>query len=364
MVGAIKDRRALDAIRTALSQPSRTGARYARWQFDALARLLDVSRLGGEGAKFSRELIGEESVRRLIVEARKCVADESVPNPERVAAVSLVGALALNDDADRERLLRLLKPQVDGSIQIAAVEALGRSSHRSIPQQLIGDWKTYSPGVRSAVLDVLLSRPEWTRTLLSSLEDMCTDSAEIDSTNRSRLLSNPDPEIKARAEAIFSQRAGRRDEVLKAYQKSLAIKGNASTGAIIFQKNCASCHRIGKVGIEVGPDLSALKDRSPEALLIAILDPNRAFEAKYTSYTVATTDGRVLTGLVENESGNSVLLKRQEGKRESLLRSEIERMIASGQSLMPEGIEKDLPPQALADLIAFLTETFAPTPSR
>ena len=37
-----------------------------------------------------------------------------------------------------------------------------------------------------------------------------------------------------------------------------------------------------------------------------------------------------------------------------LLRSQIEEMTASSQSLMPEGLEKDLKPQDLADLIAYV----------
>ena len=108
------------------------------------------------------------------------------------------------------------------------------------------------------------------------------------------------------------------------------------------------------MGVEVGPNLGALKDKTPEALLIAILDPNRAFESRYANFTVATTDGRVLTGMIASETASAVTLRRQEGKEEVLLRSEIEEMSASGQSLMAEGLEKDLSHRDLADLIAFL----------
>ncbi len=117
---------------------------------------------------------------------------------------------------------------------------------------------------------------------------------------------------------------------------------------------------MGNEGVEVGPDLAALNDKSPESLLIAILDPNRAFEAKYASFAVATVDGRVLNGLIANESGTAVTLRRQDGKEDALLRSEIQEMSASGQSLMPEGLEKDLKPQDLADLIAYLAASGPP----
>ncbi len=114
---------------------------------------------------------------------------------------------------------------------------------------------------------------------------------------------------------------------------------------------------MGKVGVEVGPDLATLNDKSPESLLIAILDPNRAFETKYVSFSVATVDGRVLNGLIASESATAVTLRRQDGKEDVLLRSEIQEMAASGQSLMPEGLEKDLKPNDLADLISFLVSS-------
>ena len=125
------------------------------------------------------------------------------------------------------------------------------------------------------------------------------------------------------------------------------------------RKLCASCHRLGNEGVEVGPDLAALADKSPESLLIAILDPNRAVETKYVGFTIATTDGRILSGLVSNESATAVTLRRQDGKEDVLLRSQIEEMTSSGQSLMPEGMEKDLKPRDLADLIAFLASAGA-----
>ncbi len=88
--------------------------------------------------------------------------------------------------------------------------------------------------------------------------------------------------------------------------------------------------------------------------MIAILDPNRAFETRYAAFTIGTVDGRVLNGLIASESATAVTLRRQEGKEDVLLRSDIQEMSASGQSLMPEGVEKDLKPADLADLIAYI----------
>jgi putative heme-binding domain-containing protein len=67
-----------------------------------------------------------------------------------------------------------------------------------------------------------------------------------------------------------------------------------------------------------------------------------------------TNDGRVLTGLVSEENEQRVVLKIQGGKVETIARDEIEEMTVSPLSLMPEGVEKQLTPEELADLFAFL----------
>ncbi len=138
------------------------------------------------------------------------------------------------------------------------------------------------------------------------------------------------------------------------YLPSLAMKGDVTAGKAVFTRVCATCHRLDEMGFEVGPNLGALKEKSPEALLISILDPNRAFESRYANFTVATTDGRLITGLVASETASSVTLRREDGKEDVVLRRDIEEMTASSKSLMPEGLEKELTPRDMANLIAFL----------
>jgi putative heme-binding domain-containing protein len=108
------------------------------------------------------------------------------------------------------------------------------------------------------------------------------------------------------------------------------------------------------VGKAVGPDLAGLRNKSPQVLLEAILDPNRAVEDKFIAYSATTQDGRSVTGLVQVESGNSITLAAADGQVHTLLRDEIEEFMATGRSLMPEGFEKAISPERMADLLAFL----------
>ncbi len=336
-----------DLVR-AVGTPEGQGGRFAPWQFSALAGLLDSARTNAEIGKAIQALDA------LWKAARALAEDDQASEEDRLLAVRLLGREPEHTEADRDRLAGFLRPQISSRLQQAAVGALGRTSDRRVPETLLAGWKAHSPQLRSAILDAILSRDAWTATLLSSLEDQCTPAAEIDPAHRRRLLDHRDSRLQERARAVFSAESGTRQTVVASYRSALAATGDPTAGAAVFKRVCATCHKVGNEGVEVGPDLATLTDRSPDSLLTAILDPSRAVEAKYTNFTIATTDGRVLTGMVASETATAVTLRRQEGKEDVLLRSDIEAMAGSGQSLMPEGLEKDLTPKDVADLIAFL----------
>ncbi len=85
-----------------------------------------------------------------------------------------------------------------------------------------------------------------------------------------------------------------------------------------------------------------------------MLDPNREVNGLFAEYVVETKDGRTLSGLLASETTTAVTLRKAGGETESIKRAEIEKLRSTGLSLMPEGLERQLDVQAMADLIAFL----------
>jgi putative heme-binding domain-containing protein len=129
---------------------------------------------------------------------------------------------------------------------------------------------------------------------------------------------------------------------------------------MLYGKTCVQCHRSGTAGHQVGPDLASVQNKSPADLLVAILDPNREAQPSFQTYTAVTRQGTIHTGLIASETAASLTLKRAEAKEDVVLRETLEELISTGQSLMPEGLEKDLDKQALADLIAFIKSQAPP----
>jgi putative heme-binding domain-containing protein len=140
----------------------------------------------------------------------------------------------------------------------------------------------------------------------------------------------------------------------------LSLPGDPLKGRAIWAKNCVVCHYFRGEGAGVGPNLGALTDKTPEDFLVAILDPNDAVEPRFTAYNIETKDGRSLTGIVSAENATTLTLMQAGGTHETILRSDISEIHASGLSLMPEGLDQNMSPQDLANLIAYLNS--APHP--
>jgi putative heme-binding domain-containing protein len=135
---------------------------------------------------------------------------------------------------------------------------------------------------------------------------------------------------------------------------------NVAQGKQVFAKHCASCHQLEDKGTNIGPDLTAISDKSMPAMLTAILDPNRAVEEKYLDYNVLTTSGQIQHGILVNESATAISIATPEGKTVSILRNQLEQLKATGKSLMPEGLEQVLSPQDVTDVVGYVQSISVP----
>jgi putative heme-binding domain-containing protein len=359
MATALGDRQATVSLLQAVAAPEK--GRYAPWQFHALGGLLDtLDQRGTPLAKLQTE--GDADLKAavrhldgLFAAARSLAADEKPPAAERAAAVRLLGRGPDHQQEDVKALADLLVPQTGEELQAAVVGTLGRLRDPRVPEVLLAGWKGYSPSLRSRVLDALLGRDDWSRAVLDAVEHKQVLAQEVGAAHRQRLLQNRHAALRDLAAKVFAGAVNPdRAKVVAAYRSVLALAGDPARGQQLFSKTCATCHQLAGIGHQVGPDLASVGDKSPEGLLISVLDPNRAVEARYLNYMAVLKDGRTFTGLLASETGNSITMIGPDGKEQVLLRTELEELTGTGKSLMPEGLEKDLKPQDLADLIAFV----------
>jgi putative heme-binding domain-containing protein len=132
------------------------------------------------------------------------------------------------------------------------------------------------------------------------------------------------------------------------------LKGNTANGHAIYTAICAACHRKGDEGRDIGPNLATVQSWTPDQILVNVLDPNREVAPNFVLYIVETNDGRLLSGLITNETATGISLKGADGVELSVARAEIKSLKSTGLSMMPEGLEAGINPQQMADVIAFI----------
>jgi putative heme-binding domain-containing protein len=137
----------------------------------------------------------------------------------------------------------------------------------------------------------------------------------------------------------------------------MAMKGDAARGKAVFESPaaaCASCHRMGDAGRDVGPDLTKIKEKyDRKALLDAILNPSAAILSGYETHLVETRDGDTYTGFLVAD-GDVLVLKDSLGERVSIAKENVASRRQLELSAMPNNVALGLKPQELVDLVAYL----------
>ena len=288
----------------------------------------------------------------MIEQLRRAIGDKAELD-ERVSAALAVG----RGHFTGVELLsgELLKPSAPLELQLAVVEGLARHGTDAAFDLLLAGWKGYSPEVRAAALVALTTRVGGVRKLLKAVEAGTVAPAHIDPARTAQLRAHRDAGVKVLAAKVLGVGNPDRKRVIEEYRSALEGKGDAGKGKVVFGKNCAGCHNLDRVGKDVGANLTAaLGNKTPDALLVDLLDPSREVDPRYLQYVVTTLDGRTLTGVIAGETASAVTLRLQDKGDVTVLRADIDKLTGSGQSLMPDGMEKQLSKADVADLFAYL----------
>ena len=167
-------------------------------------------------------------------------------------------------------------------------------------------------------------------------------------------------ELRERANKLLDRlRQGEQQRLARIDQLVPKLKlGDQERGRKLFfaeKTKCATCHRVGEQGERIGPDLTTIgSNRSAVDLLESIVFPSATLVRDYQPYTILTTEGQTLTGLVIRDTGDEIFVQQQLGEPVRVPRTDIEIMQPSTVSIMPDGLDKSLTVEELADVVAYL----------
>jgi len=130
--------------------------------------------------------------------------------------------------------------------------------------------------------------------------------------------------------------------------------GDPERGKPLFAKHCGTCHTLFGEGNKVGPELTGAERKNRDFLLTSIVDPAAVIRKEYFNFVVQTKDGRVLTGLIAEQTPQTLTILDAKNQRTLVSQDEVDRVERAAQSLMPEKILDELDADQVRDLMRYL----------
>jgi len=286
------------------------------------------------------------------------IADSKAPLDQRLAVLPL---LASRKWAAVEPVMKnLLTSNQPTELTTAAVALLKKFAATSTSPLIYDLLPKAGPALKRDLVTILTANGTTALELFKRMDKGEFPTAWVDVEKR-WAYQRGKGEMADLAKKLFGEANTDRAKVVTSYLDAAKKPGDAKKGQQLFATICITCHRHGQLGVDVGPPLSDVKVKPPEALLSDILDPNRMFEARWSAYTIETKDGRTLSGLIQNETSDAIVLAMPGGAKETLSRSAIKDMKSLDRTLMPDGLEAAISKEQMSDLIAFLRSAGATT---
>ncbi|HYT89831.1 MAG TPA: PVC-type heme-binding CxxCH protein [Gemmataceae bacterium] len=288
------------------------------------------------------------------------VNDEKLKTEDRLTAARELIEVRATDVKTVKTLLDLITPRTPPEFAAGVLRAVQGSDAAEAGKMIVERLPTLTPGARAAGVSVVLTRPEWTKAFLDRVAEGKAQFAELSLDQRQALAEHPNLDVRRQARELL-KRGGAlpsadRQKVLGELLPITKLKGDPAAGKVVFKNACAKCHVHSGEGERIGPDLTGMAVHTKEHLLTDIIDPSRSVEGNFRLYVVTLGSGVILNGMLASESKTAIELFDAEGKKKTILREDIESLVASSKSLMPDGFEKQLNAKELTDLLEFLTQ--------
>ena len=269
------------------------------------------------------------------------------------------------------------------NLQSQLLPVLGRLDDPKVANLILTRYASLEPELQPSAIELLTQRASWSKQLLSQVGEKKIAATAINVNQARRIQALKDKELNDLLSRHWGQVRDTRNpdrEKVVAEMKSLIRQkpGDPFAGEKVFKRVCAACHKIYGEGPDIGPDITSNGRNDFNQLLSNVFDPSLVIGAGYRVCTVVNKAGRVQSGLLVEDSPQRVVLKPAVvggnanasrgadsptsqpvtvavGKLEIIPRDDIDEFRINELSLMPEGLEKQLTPQEIVDLFAFLT---------
>ncbi|NBS04997.1 MAG: hypothetical protein EBS64_07300, partial [Verrucomicrobia bacterium] len=260
----------------------------------------------------------------------------------QVAAARVLVLLRDVDSQVRPALAQVLVGSQQ-AVAVATTGALAASGDTSVGKILYAAFPKSTGAFRSTLFSALVGRSEWAALVLDALEAKSLSAMQLGPMQVSQLVRHPDEAVAKRAAAVLSKlNAGSspaKEDLVAKLLPEVEKPGDSAKGKELFVSICQTCHMIGNVGNDFGPNLQGIGSHPAAELLVHIVDPNRMVDDEHRTWNFKMKDGTQYSALIGSENPTFVKLKLQGGLSAELKVGDIVSRERSPNSLMPEGFE-------------------------
>lgn len=284
-----------------------------------------------------------------------------IANDRQAATGSRKNALtALVSGKDPQLVPLLVDLFADEAMKSQAIRAMAGYTDPSIPATLLKNYRSLSSEDQSFAVATLASRVEFADQLLDAVDKGEIQREKLTAFTVRQLLLFKNEALNKKIENVWGQISqsseDKEQRILELKQRlspAVLAKANLSDGRAIYEETCAKCHQLFGSGGRIGPDITGSNRANLDYILHNMIDPNALIGKDYQTTQLLTTDGRVITGLIKDETDSAITLQTT---TEQLVinKNDIEQRSLSKASMMPEGQLDKMKPRQIRDLIAYL----------
>ena len=286
---------------------------------------------------------------------RTLLIDSSLSSVKRKRAL-----LALVEIKDMKLPALLIDLLNDEILQQPAVLALAAFDKPEISTAILSHLSKLKPKVQHDALSTMASRLTYATELMAAIDNQSVDAELLSADVVRQLRAHNDPKINRQLEKFWgisrSSSVAKLDEIKK--YKRIVEMGNSdlsnlSNGRVMFNRVCASCHKLYGEGGELGPDLTGSDRKNLHYVLSNVIDPNAEIPNDYRTAIIRMKDNRVLIGVVRSREPKRITVVTP-SEVIFLPKRDVAKIDSQNYSIMPEGLIRVFKDQELRDLISYL----------
>ncbi|HRH94466.1 MAG TPA: c-type cytochrome [Prosthecobacter sp.] len=289
------------------------------------------------------------------------LSDKNASNTARIAIAKTLAELGKQEAV--MPMVGILKATNPPSLKRGILQAAAKFDDKRIPEALLLGWEGQIAGdkaLREDALRVMAGRKEWAQILVSFVNDWKVPVKHFSIDIVRQLSLHKDADIDAAIDKHWrgllatgpTEAKKKEAERIKAVLKTGL--GDADKGKLQFTARCAICHKLFGEGGTLSPDLTGYDRANVDFWLDNLFNPSMEIREGFGAYIVKTKSGQILTGLIDAQDANGIVIKDMASNKTAVKQADIEKMEASPISLMPEGLTTGMTDADLKDFFAYL----------